>query len=146
MSVENYKVYAEDIFTKKRRFIANAVADRGGNGLLELYADECDDEEEIVIVSAEMSDAASALGRSRAGKPAAVAASRENGKKGGRPAEARYTLMTSSNTWENLTMRDLVKIVLKKWPGHEWPEDDCLFLIAINELDPQGIYVEETTA
>jgi pyruvate/oxaloacetate carboxyltransferase len=29
--------------------------------------------------------AASALGKSRAGKPAAVAASRENGKKGGRP-------------------------------------------------------------
>jgi hypothetical protein len=33
--------------------------------------------------------AASALGRSRAGRPAAVAASRENGKKGGRPGKEK---------------------------------------------------------
>lgn len=40
---------------------------------------------EIVIVSSSTASAAAALGKARAGKPAAVAASRENGKKGGRP-------------------------------------------------------------
>lgn len=47
--MEKYRVYAEDE-TGKRRFIDNAVADNGGRGLFDLYADECDDEEQIVIV------------------------------------------------------------------------------------------------
>ena len=47
--MEKYKVYAEDM-NGKRRFIDNAVADNGGRGLFDLYADECDDEEQIVIV------------------------------------------------------------------------------------------------
>lgn len=53
-----------------------------------------------------------------------------------------YTLRTSSNTWEHLEMKDLVLIVLKKWPNHEWPDDDREFLDELNSLDPQGIKVE----
>lgn len=45
-----YNVYAENM-DGKRRFIAKARADRGGNGLFDLYADKCDDEEQIVIVA-----------------------------------------------------------------------------------------------
>jgi len=82
-------------------------------------------------------------GKARAGRPAAVAASRENGKKGGAPRQPRYTLTTGAYTWEHLTMRDLVKIVLKKWPDHEWPEDDREFLDELNSLDPQGVRAEE---
>ena len=48
--IESYKVYAEDM-DGNRRFIAESSADKGGNGLFDLYADECGDEEEIVIVS-----------------------------------------------------------------------------------------------
>lgn len=43
-----YNVYAEGM-DGKRRFIAKARADRGGNGLFDLYADKCEDEEQIVI-------------------------------------------------------------------------------------------------
>jgi len=47
--MEKYKVYAEDM-NGKRRFLDKAIADNGGRGLFDLYADECDDEEQIVIV------------------------------------------------------------------------------------------------
>lgn len=77
-----YKVYAENM-EGKRRFISNAIADKGGNGLFSLYADECGDEEQIVIVPKEVSKAAAALGRVKSDRKAT--ASRENGKNGGRP-------------------------------------------------------------
>ncbi len=57
--------------------------------------------------------------------------------------EKTYTLTTSSNTWTDLTMRDLRKIVLKKWPDREWPNGDREFLDDLNSLDPQGIMVKE---
>ena len=47
--MEQYKVYAEDE-NSKRRYLGKAIADKGGNGLFDLYADECGDEEQIVIV------------------------------------------------------------------------------------------------
>jgi hypothetical protein len=47
--MSKYKVYAENI-EGKRRFISYAIADRGGRGLFDLYASECGDEEEIVII------------------------------------------------------------------------------------------------
>ncbi len=53
--MEKYRVYAEDE-TGKRRFLDNAIADNGGRGLFDLYADECDDEEQIVIVLDEPED------------------------------------------------------------------------------------------
>ncbi len=52
--VDTYKVYAEDM-DGTRRYIATAVADNGGRGLYALYADECGDEEQIVIVREEVS-------------------------------------------------------------------------------------------
>jgi hypothetical protein len=48
-------VYAENM-DGKRRFIAKARADRGGNGLFDLYADKCDDEEQVVICEIEESE------------------------------------------------------------------------------------------
>jgi len=77
-----YAVYAENM-DGKRRFIENAISDNIGRGLFDLYADECGDEEEIVIVPVETSAAAAALGSIKSDKKAAT--SRENGKKGGRP-------------------------------------------------------------
>ena len=52
--MEKYKVYAEDM-NGKRRFLDKVVADNGGRGLFDLYADECDDEEQIVVVLDEQS-------------------------------------------------------------------------------------------
>lgn len=54
--VRQYKVYAEDM-DGKRRYLAAARADKGGNGLFDLYADECSDEEQIVIVPCEATHA-----------------------------------------------------------------------------------------
>ena len=50
--MEKYRVYAEDM-DGNRRLIDTAWADNGGNGLFDLYADDCDDEEQIIIVSDE---------------------------------------------------------------------------------------------
>lgn len=83
--MREYKVYAENI-DGKRRLIGNAMADRGGNGLFDLYADECGDEEQIVIVPAKLSAAASAMGRAKSERKAT--SSRANGAKGGRPRKA----------------------------------------------------------
>ena len=44
-----FKIYAEDM-NGKRRFIEKAWSDDSGNGLFDLYADECADDEQIVIV------------------------------------------------------------------------------------------------
>lgn len=86
-------------------------------------------------------DIAAKAGKARAGRPAAVAASRENGKKGGRPA-VRYTLRTKSNVWSDLSLRDLRRIVVQKWPDHEWPEEGAEFLDELREFDPQGVWIE----
>ena len=82
---DKYLVYAEDI-DGKRRFIDCAIANNGGRGLFDLYADECEDEEQIVIKS-EVSEAATTLGRKGGSVKSEkkTAASRANGKKGGRP-------------------------------------------------------------
>ena len=48
-----YKIFAEDVTDQSRRYIGKAFADKGGQGLYALYADECDDQEEIVIVGIE---------------------------------------------------------------------------------------------
>lgn len=69
---DKYRVYAEDM-DGKRRFLGKAVADRGGNGLFDLYADECDDDEQVVIVLDEIASAAAALGSIRTDKKAAHA-------------------------------------------------------------------------
>lgn len=96
--MEKYKVYAEDM-GGKRRYLDTAEADNGGNGLFGLYADECGDEEQIVIVPVELSDFASALSKSKAGKPKAAQASRENAKKGGRPC-SHANADGSARPWE----------------------------------------------
>lgn len=83
--MEIYKVYAEDM-DGKRRYIGKAKADRGGNGLFELYSGECGDEEQIVIVPEWVSAAAAAMGRIKSLRKSA--SSRENGKLGGRPRKA----------------------------------------------------------
>ena len=88
-----YNVYAEDVTDKSRRYLGKAVGDNIGKGLFDLYADECGNMEEIIIVPVEMS--ASEIGRKggQAKSDRKAAAVRENGKKGGRPAYAveRYT-------------------------------------------------------
>lgn len=57
--------------------------------------------------------------------------------------EKTYTLTTTTGIWTDLTMRDLRKIVLKKWPDREWPNDDREFLDDLNSFDPQGIRAKE---
>jgi hypothetical protein len=91
-----YKVYAENVIDaisgiKNRRFIANCEGTNTGAGIFDLYADECGDEEEIVIVPAD----AEAMGRKGGSvkSPAkSVAAQNRNAKRkaegkreGGRP-------------------------------------------------------------
>lgn len=44
-----YRVYAENLEGEKR-FLSKAIANNNGNGLFDLYADECGDEEEVSIV------------------------------------------------------------------------------------------------
>ena len=82
--MEIYRVYAENM-DGERRLLDTARADNGGRGLFDLYADDCGDKEEVVIV--EVINTAATLGR-KGGKTkseAKSAAARENGKKGGRP-------------------------------------------------------------
>ncbi len=45
-----YKVYAVDVIDKSRRYLGKAVGDNIGKGLYDLYADECGDREEIILV------------------------------------------------------------------------------------------------
>jgi DNA-binding CsgD family transcriptional regulator len=77
---DKYRVYAEDM-DGRRRFIASAIADNGGRGLFDLYADECGDEEEIVIVLEEIAQAASIMGR-KGGSAKSEAKTRANRNKG----------------------------------------------------------------
>ncbi len=58
-TVDKYNVYAEDM-DGKRRFISKASANNGGRGLYDLYADECADDEQIVIVREDVSNAGAA--------------------------------------------------------------------------------------
>jgi hypothetical protein len=51
--MRKYAVYAEDM-DGKRRLLDYATANQGGRGLFKLYADECGDEEEIIILELEM--------------------------------------------------------------------------------------------
>ena len=44
-----YMIYAEDM-DGNRRFLGKARANNGGNGLFDLYADECADDEEAAII------------------------------------------------------------------------------------------------
>ena len=80
-----YAVYAENL-DGERRFLDHCTGDNVGRGIFDLYADECGDEEAIVVVPVEESPGA-VLGKKggsvRSDKKAA--SSRENGKKGGRP-------------------------------------------------------------
>jgi len=83
-----YKVFAENVVdaargVKTQRFIAYCEGTNTGSGIHDLYADECGDEEEIVIYPAD----AAALGRKGGSvkSPRKAASSAENGKKGGRP-------------------------------------------------------------
>ena len=46
-----FKIYAENM-NGKRRFLGSSFAADNGNGLFELYADECASDEQIVIVEA----------------------------------------------------------------------------------------------
>ena len=47
-NIEKYRVYAENE-NGERRYITTACADNGGRGLFTLYADDCCDEETVVI-------------------------------------------------------------------------------------------------
>ena len=80
-----YKVYAKDLDGKKR-LLGKVMSDDLGKSIFDMYADECGDEEEIVIVA---DSDPSSMGRKggSAKSPAKQASSRENGKKGGRPAK-----------------------------------------------------------
>ena len=80
-----YEVFAENE-NKERRFIGYCHGDNIGRGIFDLYADECSDMEEIVIVPI-IENPASVLGKIKTPKKAAAA--RENGKKGGRPREGK---------------------------------------------------------
>jgi hypothetical protein len=56
-----YKVYAEDVVEAAeghivRRFLGKCEGTDTGSGIFDLYADECDDQEEIVIVPVEDRD------------------------------------------------------------------------------------------
>ena len=44
-----YMVYAENM-DGNRRLLGKSRANNGGNGLFDLYADDCEDDEEVVIV------------------------------------------------------------------------------------------------
>lgn len=44
-----YAVYAENL-DGERRFLDHCTSDNVGRGIFDLYADECGDEEEIVVV------------------------------------------------------------------------------------------------
>lgn len=43
-----YKIYAENV-DGKMRYLGKAWADRAGLGLFDLYADECEEDEQVVI-------------------------------------------------------------------------------------------------
>ena len=43
-----YKVYAENM-DERRRYLDTVVSDDLGNGIFNLYADEIDDDEQVVI-------------------------------------------------------------------------------------------------
>ena len=45
---DKYTVYAEDMDGNKR-YLGECYAANSGNGIYDLYADECGDEEQIVI-------------------------------------------------------------------------------------------------
>lgn len=83
-----YNVYAQDVTDKSRRYLGKAVGDNIGKGLFDLYADECRDQEEIVLVP---TDTASEIGRKGglAKSERKTAAVRENAKRGGRPRKDR---------------------------------------------------------
>lgn len=83
-----YKVYAEDVIDKTRRYLGEAVGDNIGKGLFALYADECSDMEEVVIVPVGLSAAEMGRKGGSAKSDRKTASSRENGKKGGRPSKA----------------------------------------------------------
>jgi hypothetical protein len=55
MTNKTYAVYAEDSVEAAsdrtvRRYLGKCNGDELGSGIVELYADECDDQEEIVLV------------------------------------------------------------------------------------------------
>jgi len=86
--MRKYNVYAEDVDSKQRRHLGVAIADNIGKGLFDLYADQCGDQEEVVLVP---TDTASEMGRKggQAKSERKTAAVRENGKKGGRPKKEK---------------------------------------------------------
>lgn len=91
-----YKVYAEDVIDKTRRYLGDAVGNNIGKGLFDLYADQCEDQEEIVLVP---TDTAADIGRKggQAKSERKAAAARENGKKGGRPTMEMKTWCVLNN-------------------------------------------------
>ena len=107
-----YNVYAENE-TGARRYIAQCVGDNTGKGVLELYADECRDGEEIVIEQAPESKAAATLGaKGRAvNSPAQQDAARANGAKGGAPAgepgEYEYTIIVNGQDGQWMPAKSL---------------------------------------
>lgn len=63
-----YNVYAQDVVEASegrivRRFLGKCEGTNTGSGIFDLYADECGDQEEVVIEQAEESKAAATLGR-----------------------------------------------------------------------------------
>ena len=45
-----YKVYAQNLDGQKR-YLGKVLSDDLGKGIFDMYADECEDEEEVVIVA-----------------------------------------------------------------------------------------------
>lgn len=100
-TMETYRVYAENLITKHRRFITEAeevdprvcgVAPI--SSLISLYAQECKSQEKIILVSKKISEAAALLGKkggsvSSEAKTLANRAKGEFGKLGGRPRKDR---------------------------------------------------------
>lgn len=45
--------------------------------------------------------------------------------------------------WENYSASELLDVIGRIFPGHEWPENEAAFIEELRGYDRQGLTVEE---